>query len=91
MEGPPESPRTSQHYHIEGIDYVKGNGNIVFSAYKVSFFFLSELEFGPILRCRQSIQTFLTESQPRVWFIKEEGVELSQLYRLRIIRRAYHT
>ena len=31
IEGPLETPRTSQHYHIEGIDYVKGNGNIVFS------------------------------------------------------------
>ena len=30
-EGPPETPRTSQHYHIEGIHHVKGNGNIVFS------------------------------------------------------------
>ena len=27
IEGPPETPRTSQHYHIEGINYVKGNGN----------------------------------------------------------------
>ena len=27
IEGPPETPRTSQHYHIEGINYVKENGN----------------------------------------------------------------
>ena len=33
IEGLPETPRTSQHYHIEGINYVKGNGNLVFSAY----------------------------------------------------------
>ena len=35
IEGPPEIPRTSQHYHFEGIKGVpdlgtKGNGNIVF-------------------------------------------------------------
>ena len=29
IEGPPETPLTSQHYHIEGINYVKENGNIV--------------------------------------------------------------
>ena len=29
--GIPETPRTSQHYHIEGINYMKGNRNIVFS------------------------------------------------------------
>ena len=33
IEGPPENPRTSQHYHIEGINYVKGNGSIVFSVF----------------------------------------------------------
>ena len=31
IEGPTETPRTSEHNHIEGINYVKGNGNIVFS------------------------------------------------------------
>ena len=30
IEGPPETPRTSQHYHIEGINYLKGNGNTSF-------------------------------------------------------------
>ena len=30
IEEPPETPHTSQHYHIDGINYVKGNGNIVF-------------------------------------------------------------
>ena len=31
IEGPLETSRTSQHYHIEGIKYVKGKGNIVLS------------------------------------------------------------
>ena len=33
IEGPPETPRTSQHYRIEGLPDLgtKGNGNIVFS------------------------------------------------------------
>ena len=38
IEGPPEVPRTSQHYHIEGIKRVpdlgtKGIGSMVFSVY----------------------------------------------------------
>ena len=38
IEGPPETPRTSQHYRIEGIKGIpdsttKGNGNIVLSVY----------------------------------------------------------
>ena len=38
IRGPPETPRTSQHYHIEGIKRVpdlgtKGNGNIFFSVH----------------------------------------------------------
>ena len=31
IEGPPETPRTSQHYHIEGINNMRANVNIVFS------------------------------------------------------------
>ena len=31
IEGPPETPRTSQHYLIEGINYVRGNVSVFFS------------------------------------------------------------